>query len=178
MVSGAELAQEARHVIAWLRIPLRCVGVLFFGVALVGLVVNVVHERLVEAVGTLKGFELRREKRSEGGLGAMPDQWVDYLVVDFQAEYSAQNRTHIASRFAFGKKVNAFRVGDEETRQMFATVSHWSSGMKLPLWFDAKEPGFAVVDKSFSTKLQLGSFSIVGLFGIGLLVLSRVKQAG
>ena len=154
---------------------------LFFGGALAGLVVNLqrsaVHERLVEAVGTLKGFELRREKRSEGGLGAMPDQWVDYVVVDFQAEYSAQNRTHVASRYAFGQKFNAFRVGDEETRQMLATVSHWSPGMNLPLWFDPKEPEFAVVDKSFSTKRQLAGFSIFGLLGIGLLVLSWVKQA-
>jgi pyridoxine/pyridoxamine 5'-phosphate oxidase len=87
------------------------------GVALAGFVVNVqrdaVHERLVEAAGTLKGFELRNERRSEGGRQAMPDQWVDYVVVDFQVEYSEQNRMHIASRFAFGKKVNAYRVGDE-----------------------------------------------------------------
>jgi hypothetical protein len=61
---------------------------------------------------------------------------------------------------------------------MLATVSHWSFGMKVPLWFDAREPGFAVVDKSGSTKRQFGGFSSVGLFGIGLLVLSRVKQAG
>jgi hypothetical protein len=175
------LAQEARHVIAWLRVPLRCIRILFFGVALTGLVVNVqryaVHERLDEAVGTLKGFELRREKRSEGGLGAMPDQWVDYVVVDFRAEYSAQNRTHVASRYAFSQKLNAFRVADEETRQMLVTVSHWSPGMKLPIWFDPKEPGFSVVDKSFSTTQQLAVFSIVGLLGIGLLVLSWVKQA-